>query len=84
MSLFGTFITGTTRGDTNVYGLIQNCAMVVPTAERQLIEYVLSNRDKLFTFQGAIGAAHYAFAHILVCTGMATKIKYRFVADVRL
>ena len=42
------------------------------------------NRDKLFTFQGAISAAHYAFAHSLVSTGMATKIKYSFVADVRL
>ena len=48
--------------------------MVVPTAGRQSIEYILFNMDKLFTFQGAIGAAHYAFAQILVPTGMATKI----------
>ena len=84
MSIFGTFTTGTIGGDTNLYDLIQNCAMVVPTAGRQLIEYILFNRDKLFTFQGAIGAAYYAFAHILVPTGMGTKIKYSFVVDVRL
>ena len=38
----------------------------------------------MFTFQGAISAAHYAFAYSLVSTGMATKIKYSFVEDVRL
>ena len=32
MSLFGTFSTGTTRGDTNVYDLVQNCVMAIPTA----------------------------------------------------
>ena len=58
--------------------------MVVPTAGQQSNEYILFNRDKLFTFQGAIGEAHYAFAHILVPTGIATKIKYSFVVDVRL
>ena len=48
------------------------------------LSIILFNRDKLFTFQGALGAAHYAFANILVPTGMATKIKYSFVVDVRL
>ena len=83
-SLFGTFITGTIGGDNNIYDLIQNCAVVIPTAGRQLIKYILFNRDKLFTFQGTIGAAHYGFAHILVSTGMTTKIKYSFVVGVRL
>ena len=84
VSVFGIFTTGTIGGDTNVYNLIQNCAMVVPPAGQQLIEYILFNKDKLFTFQGAIDAAHYAFAHILVPTGMVTKVKYSFVVDVRL
>ena len=61
-----------------------SCAMVVPTAGQQLIDYILFTRDKVFSFQGAIGAAHYGLAHILVPTGMATKIKYSFVVDVRL
>ena len=46
MSLFRTFTTGTTAEDTNVYEFVQNCTRAVPTAERQLIEYILFNRDK--------------------------------------
>ena len=59
---YGCFTSGTASGDTSLYDYVQNFFILIPTAGRhvQMIEYVWSNRDKLFTL-GANSSAFYHF-----------------------